>query len=118
MQHLFEIGDRHRLGSTGLHSLARQVGSVSDGTGAAPRRVFRRIALLGLAFVTVFAARAEADLEIYSPPHTAPVTELQEPPDLAQKVAAGVLPPVDERVPAEPLIVRSDKAGRLGQPGG
>src|SRR5918999_6031615 len=101
MQHLFEILDRHRIGSTSSLALARQVGSLSDGVSTAPRRVFQRVALLGLAFVTALAGRAEADLEIYAPPPTPPVTQLQEPPDLAQKVTADVLPPVGERVPTE-----------------
>jgi peptide/nickel transport system substrate-binding protein len=42
-----------------------------------------------------------------------------ETPYLAEKVASGALPPVDQRLPAEPsLVTFDDDSGEIGQPGG
>jgi len=42
-----------------------------------------------------------------------------ETPYLAEKVASGKLPPVDQRIPAEPhLVTFDDDSGKAGQPGG
>jgi peptide/nickel transport system substrate-binding protein len=42
-----------------------------------------------------------------------------ETPFLAEKVASGALPPVDQRLPAEPHVVTfDDDSGQAGQPGG
>jgi peptide/nickel transport system substrate-binding protein len=42
-----------------------------------------------------------------------------ETPYLAEKVASGALPPVDQRLPAEPsLVTFDDDSGELGKPGG
>ena len=43
------------------------------------------------------------------------IAEYSEAPELATKVAAGTLPPVDQRLPAEPVVVKPDEAvGKYG----
>ena len=62
--------------------------------------------LLAMALLLGFGAAAQA-------------LDLKEPPMLAAEVAAGKLPPVSERVPAEPLVVKLDGKGEsIGRYGG
>ncbi|RMF40189.1 MAG: ABC transporter substrate-binding protein [Alphaproteobacteria bacterium] len=64
------------------------------------------------AFIALFA------LGLGAPVSAAEIT-LQETPSLAERVAAGELPPVAERVPQEPLVVDLALKGReFGRPGG
>jgi peptide/nickel transport system substrate-binding protein len=60
------------------------------------------------------AAPTEAPAEPTAPPEA--VSEYNEAPMLAEMVAAGELPPVDERLPQEPLVITP--AEEIGQYGG
>ncbi|MCB0126976.1 MAG: hypothetical protein KDE58_32170, partial [Caldilineaceae bacterium] len=69
-------------------------------------------------------AAADADAESGAAEEAAPSSEQavagadgsHEAPMLAEKVAAGELPPLDERIPAEPLVI--EPFGEIGQYGG
>jgi peptide/nickel transport system substrate-binding protein len=45
---------------------------------------------------------------------TAPASKYSEAPLLADQVKAGKLPPIDQRLPANPLVVKADKIGKYG----
>src|SRR5215208_7193943 len=69
------------------------------------RRVFLRAAALGVLCGPAFAAD--------------PLPKLQETPMLAEQVKSGALPPVEKRVPKQPLVVTKFAGGDgPGQPGG
>ncbi len=64
---------------------------------------------MAAAALTVFAAacqRGAAD--------EAPASRYQEAPMLRERVQAGELPPVDERLPDEPLVVEVPEVGEYG----
>jgi peptide/nickel transport system substrate-binding protein len=44
----------------------------------------------------------------------APVSKYKEAPTLAEQVKAGKLPPVDQRLPENPLVVKGEKVGKYG----
>ena len=72
----------------------------------------------GLRLIRRLAAGALAALAL-ALPAAAQVPTPVETPSLAEAVAAGRLPPVAERIPAEPLVVDLEAKGRtFGQPGG
>ena len=83
----------------------------------------RITALLGftvcaLAALAALQGPAAADTRVLqNPPGAVPPT-LIEPPALAADIAAGRLPPVAQRVPAEPHVVRADDRRSLGVYGG
>ncbi len=68
------------------------------------------------------AAAALLALAAHLAPHLtigpAAALTLREPPELAAQVAAGKLPPVAERLPADPLVVEPGPGQTLGKPGG
>ena len=69
------------------------------------RRVFTKAVVFGLLCSPAFAAD--------------PVPKLQETPSLADQVKSGALPPVDQRVPKQPMVVtKFAGADGPGQPGG
>lgn len=47
-------------------------------------------------------------------PTTAPASKYSEAPTLAEQVKAGKLPPVDQRLPQNPLVVKAEKIGTYG----
>ena len=55
-----------------------------------------------------------ADLEAMALVTGNMITEFHEAPMLAEMVAAGELPPVDERVPAQPLVIVRNEIGSYG----
>jgi peptide/nickel transport system substrate-binding protein len=56
---------------------------------------------------------------LFGLPAASPSLAALETPYLAEKVAGGKLPPVDQRIPAEPhLVTFDDDSGKPGQPGG
>jgi peptide/nickel transport system substrate-binding protein len=56
---------------------------------------------------------------LFGLPAASPCLAALETPFLAEKVAAGKLPPVDQRIPSEPhLVTFDDDSGKPGQPGG
>ncbi|MBN1370549.1 MAG: ABC transporter substrate-binding protein [Anaerolineaceae bacterium] len=57
---------------------------------------------------------ATAAAEAAEQPTEPPAPLYTEAPDLAEKVAAGELPPVEERLPANPLVVESAEVGKYG----
>ncbi len=69
------------------------------------RRVFTKAVVFGLLCSPAFAAD--------------PIPKLQETPSLADQVKSGALPPVDQRVPKQPMVVtKFSGADGPGQPGG
>ncbi len=72
----------------------------------------RRVLTLMLAGAAAMVLMALDWVELYSGP-------LVETPSLLDEVRDGFLPPVEKRIPVEPLIVDPEASGRLlGQPGG
>ena len=57
---------------------------------------------------------ATAAADAVEQPTEPPAPLYTEAPDLAEKVAAGQLPPVEERLPANPLVVESAEVGKYG----
>jgi peptide/nickel transport system substrate-binding protein len=56
---------------------------------------------------------------LFGLPAASPSLAALETPFLAEKVAGGKLPPVDQRIPSEPhLVTFDDDSGKPGQPGG
>ncbi len=69
------------------------------------RRLLAQVLLLGLAGAPAFAAD--------------PLPKMQETPSLAAQVKSGALPPVDKRIPKEPLVIKKFAGGDgPGKPGG
>lgn len=85
-----------------------------------PTHGFRPARPLRLRLLAAGAALALALLLGHRPEAAAqPALELKEPPMLAERVARGELPPVQERVPDPPMVVDLDEPGlSVGRPGG
>jgi peptide/nickel transport system substrate-binding protein len=74
-------------------------------------------------FLVLFAlvaahGSAGAETMVLEAPKGAVPSTLIEPPALAEDVAAGKLPPVEKRIPIEPLVVRASEARSIGTYGG
>ena len=61
---------------------------------------------------------AEAAMESYAAPDAAAPETFQEPPGLAEKIQAGELPAIDERLPEQPRIVPASDRRVVGKSGG
>ena len=73
--------------------------------------------LFSLVAVLGFGQASAGNLVVLSDPeHSLPA--LRETPSLGAKVDAGELPPVAERLPAQPLVVGETAGRKLGKPGG
>ena len=73
----------------------------------------------GLAFATAYgASMAQAGMVSYQAPEASQPKSYQEPPALAERVAAGELPPVEERLPSQPRVVPASEQRSVGKSGG
>ena len=63
--------------------------------------------LLGVALLAAAGACGSGDRQV-------PESRYQESPMLRERVEAGELPPVEERLPDEPLVVESPEVGEYG----
>lgn len=75
-------------------------------------------ALLALLLVGLLAGAARAETEVYEETPLPSGLEPHEPPALAALVATGKLPPLAERLPAEPRLLPTNDRRTLGKPGG
>ena len=63
--------------------------------------------MLGVALLAAAGACGSGDRQV-------PESRYQESPMLRERVEAGELPPVEERLPDEPLVVESPEVGEYG----
>ena len=82
------------------------------------RRRTRRLGLAALGALLLIALPAAADTVVLELPATSVPDAFVEPPALSERVGAGELPPVAERLPAEPLVVLTNETRSLGEYGG
>ncbi len=79
------------------------------------RRRYRRLGLAALGAFLLSALPAAAGTVVLELPAAGVPEAFVEPPALNEPVGAGELPPVTERLPAEPLVVPPGEARSLGE---
>ena len=82
------------------------------------RRRTRRSGLAALGALALIALPAAADTVVLELPAAGVPDAFDEPSALSDPVGAGELPPVTERLPAEPLVVPPNETRSLGEYGG
>jgi peptide/nickel transport system substrate-binding protein len=95
---------------------ALSTGPTSSGTHWGASRIWP--ATLGLLVALAWASPGVAETEIYLSPEVPSGITLRGPASLDEKVAAGELPPVAERMPSTPRVTSTSEAIELGKSGG